>query len=127
MPQLVPPEPLVLIALVPLPQNSSQILDNDPYCDPGLYILCTTLLRMLPVGAPCPASKSASPSIGFVAVHGFVGLPTLDLVSVSHATSFPFQMLLPGLKSSVVTASSSGKVSKMPQTMHGAMHMSVSY
>ena len=93
------PVPLVSISFVPLLRNSSQIPDSDPYRGPGLYILCTILLCMLPSGAPYPVSNSASPSIGSIAACGFVGLPTPDLVSMFHATSSPFPMLLPGVES----------------------------
>jgi len=72
--------------------------------------------------APYPVSNSASLSIDYIVVHGIVGLPTLDPVSVFHATSSPFPMLLHGLKASAVTTLSSGVVSKMPQTMCSATH-----
>ena len=107
--------------------NSSQISDNDPYRGPRIYILCTTLLCTLLAGAPYPVSNFASPSIGFVSAHGFVGLPIPDPISVFHATSSPFPRLLPGLRVSVVTVSSSGVASKTPQTMCGVVHLSVSY
>jgi len=71
---------------------------------------------------PYPASSFAFPGRYFVVVHGFVELPTQDLGSESHATSFPFPMLWPRWKVYVVTASSLSVVSGMPQTMHDVVH-----
>lgn len=124
---LAPLVPLVSTALVPLLPDISRILDSDPYRGPGLYILFTTLLHALLIGVPYPTSNSTFPSIGSIAMHGFVWLPTSDLVSVSHATSSPFPMFLPGLRASTVTAPSSGVVSKTPQNKCSVAHLSVSY
>jgi len=115
------------MASVPLLPNSSRIQDSGPYRDPGLYILYTTLLCVPLVRVPYLASNFASLSIAFVVARGFVGLLTPDPVSMFHATSSPSPMPLPGLRASVVIVPSSGVVSKMPQTTHGAALLSVSY
>lgn len=104
-------------------QNSSQILDNDPYRGPRFYILSTIPLLALLAGAPYPVSNSASVSIGFVVMCGSVGLPTQNPVSEFHATSSLFPMLLLGLKASSVIALSSDVVSNTPQTTCSDMHM----
>jgi len=121
---LVPP---VSMASAPLWPNSSSILDSDPYRDHGLYILYTIFLHALLARVPYPTSNSASPNVGSVVVCGFVGLPTLDPISVFHATSLPFPILLPRLRASFVTVSSSGLESKMPRTTRSGTHLSVSY
>lgn len=118
---------LVLVASVPLLPSSSQIPDSGPCRVPGLCILCTTLPRVPLAVVPYSASSSAFPSIDFVIARGFFGLPTPNPVSVFYAISSPFPTLLPGLKASVVTTSSSGVASKTPQTMHGAAHPLASY
>lgn len=127
VPHLALHVPLVLMPLVPLLPSSSRILDNDPCRGPSLYILFTTLLRTPLATVPYLASNSASARIYFVVACGSVGLPILDPVSVFHATSSPFPTLRLGLKYFVVTAPSSGVVSKMPQAMHGATHPLASY
>ena len=121
---LVPP---VSMESVPLLPNSLRIWDNGLYCDPGLFILYTTLLGTPLAKASYLASNSASLSIGFVVAHGFVGLPITDPISVFRVTSSPFPMPLLGLRASVVIVLSSGVVSKIPQTTRGAVHSSVSY
>jgi len=127
VPRLGPPMPPASMELVPLPPNSSRIQKNDLYRGPGLYILNTTLLHVPLTRVPYPTSNSSFPSISSTTVCGFIGLPTPDLVSAFHATSLPFPMLLPGLRASIVTVSSSGVELKMLQTMHGAAHLLVSY
>ena len=82
----------------------------------------------MPLAAvPYPISSSAFPGRDSIVAHGFVELPIPDLISVFHATSSPFPTLQPGLKAFVVIASSSGVVSKMPQTMGSATHPLASY
>ena len=127
VPHLALPVPLVSMALVPLLPSSSRILDSDPFRGPGLFILCTILLRVPLAAMPYPASNCASPSIDFGVVRGFVGLLIPDPLSVFHATSLQFPMLRPGLKSTFVTAPSSGVLSNMPQTTSGAAHPLASY
>ena len=117
------PLPPALMALAPLPPNSLQIQDSDPYRGPGSYILYTTLLLTPLTGVPYPSSNSASIGIVFVVAHGFVGLPTQDIVLAFHATSSLSLMLQPGSRYFVVTTLSLGAVSGMPQTMRGVVHM----
>lgn len=123
VPHLALPVSLVSMALVLLLPSSLQILDSSLCCGPRLWILCTTLPRAPSATTPYPSSNSASPGIDSIVAHGFVGLPTLDRVSVFHATSSPFPTLLPKLKASVVTTSFSSVVSKTPQTTSGVVHL----
>ena len=76
---------------------------------------------------PYLASSSTFPGRDSVIACEYVELLALDPISVFHATSLPFPMLQPVLKASIVTTSSSGGVSKMPQTTCGVAHALVSY
>jgi len=78
------------------------------------------------VGVPFLASSFAFLSTGFVAARGFVEPPTMDPVLGFHATSLLSLVLQLGLSSFAVIVSSSDVVSKTPQTMRNAMHLSTS-
>jgi len=120
------PMPLVLTALVPPLPHSSQGLDSDLYYDPSFYTLYTILTLGLLGGVPVLVLTSTFLDTSFIFARVFAEFPTLDHVSVFHATSSLSLMLQPGLRSFAVIEPSSNVASVTPQTTCSAVHLTTS-